>query len=527
MPALSVIDLAMFMLETRERPFNIGPLVMLAPPPGFKGNFADKLVARMLQRPMGQPWNQRFVAPRLGVPRLDIIENADPGPQVHRLTLEAPGTQARLFEKVCELHATPLDRSGLLWELYVIDGVNDGKGGDKVALYGKVHHGIIDGRTFVRAVSNWFATDPKDREVRAMWEGGAKAPHPPRARASLGQQFGAALKGTVGLTKTAASLYRMLGRQAMTTLGLGASLGGDSLQFPGFKVPKAFAGMASADRSFAYCRLPLSQMKAVGKAHGGTVNDVLLATLDMGMVRYLAAHADKADRPLVADMPIALNGATGGNQIALMQFPLGAPGASPLDRLAQICKETAKLKAVLKRETSDTVMLYTALVHGVPAMVEVLGHKRGLAISNLVVSNPFGLPERRYLMGAEVELVLPVSVVAAGQMLNVTAVTLADSMQVGFVAMPSAVRHVDKLAAYTAQAFEELKRAAWQVEQPDPQPARKRTRKAAVKATKPTEPDGVYKAASTVKGPMRKAPSAPRATPRKRRASTVSPPMQD
>jgi WS/DGAT/MGAT family acyltransferase len=522
MPALSVIDLAMFMLESRERPFNIGPLVMLAPPRGFKGNFADKLVARMLRRPMGQPWNQKFVAPKLGVPRLDIIDNADPRPQVHRLTLDAPGTQAQLFEKMCQIHATPLDRSKLLWELYVIDGVQGGK----VVLYGKVHHGIIDGRTFVQAVSNWFATDPKDPEVRAMWEGGAKAPHQARARASLGKQFGSALKSTVGLTKTAASLYRMLGRQAMTTLGLGASLGGDSLQFPGFKVPKAFAGVASADRSFAYCRLPLSQMKAVGKAHGGTVNDVLLATLDMGMVRYLAAHADKADRPLVADMPIALSGATGGNQIALMQFPLGAPGASPLDRLAQICKETAKLKAVLKRETSDTVMLYTALVHGVPAMVEVLGHKRGLAISNLVVSNPFGLPERRYLMGAEVELVLPVSVVAAGQMLNVTAVTLADSMQVGFVAMPNAVRHVDKLAAYTAQAFEELERAAWQAEQPDAQPARKRTRKASVKATKPTEPDGAYKA-STVTGPVRKAPSAPRATPRKRRASMVSPPMQD
>ena len=122
-------------------------------------------------------------------------------------------------------------------------------------------------------------------------------------------------------------------------------------------------------------------------------------------------------------------------------------------------------------------------------------------------------------MGAEVELALPVSVVAAGQMLNVTAVTLADSMQVGFVAIPNAVRHVDKLAAYTAEAFEELKQAAWQAEQPDPQPARKRTRKAAVKATQPTTPDSACTAVATVKGPGREAPSAPSAAPRKRRAS--------
>ena len=61
MPALSVIDLAMFALETRERPFNIGPLIVLAPPAGFRGNFADKLVARMLKRPLGPPFNYRLV----------------------------------------------------------------------------------------------------------------------------------------------------------------------------------------------------------------------------------------------------------------------------------------------------------------------------------------------------------------------------------------------------------------------------------------------------------------------------------
>ena len=85
--------------------------------------------------------------------------------------------------------------------------------------------------------------------------------------------------------------------------------------------------------------------------------------------------------------------------------------------------------------------------------------KGGLRVSNLLVSNPFGLPEKRYLMGAEVELVLPISVVAAGQMLNVTAVTLADRLQLGFLGIPGAVPHIEKLAAYTVDAFEQLKLA--------------------------------------------------------------------
>ena len=69
MPALSVIDLAMFALETRERPFNIGPLIVLAPPAGFRGNFADKLVARMLKRPIGPPFNYRLSMTRPTRPR--------------------------------------------------------------------------------------------------------------------------------------------------------------------------------------------------------------------------------------------------------------------------------------------------------------------------------------------------------------------------------------------------------------------------------------------------------------------------
>ena len=49
MPALSVIDLAMFLLETPERPFNIGPLIVLDPPASGRDTFADRLIARMLQ----------------------------------------------------------------------------------------------------------------------------------------------------------------------------------------------------------------------------------------------------------------------------------------------------------------------------------------------------------------------------------------------------------------------------------------------------------------------------------------------
>jgi len=236
MPALSVIDLAMFALETRERPFNIGPLIVLAPPAGFRGNFADKLVARMLKRPLGPPFNYRLVVAPMGLPRLDVDDEVDPATHVHRLTLKAPGTRAQLFERVCKLHESRLDRSRPLWELYVIDGLEGGK----VALYGKVHHGIIDGRTFVQVVSAWLATSPKQRTVHAMWEGAARTSRASPPRASLAARVQQALGQAAGTAASTVSLSRMLGEQGLKKLGIG---GGDGLSLPFLGVPRALTGL--------------------------------------------------------------------------------------------------------------------------------------------------------------------------------------------------------------------------------------------------------------------------------------------
>ena len=450
MPALSAIDLAMFMLETRERPFNIGPLVLLRPPAGFKGSFADKLHAKLLKRPPGPPFNYRLVLSLTHAPSVEPMADPDIRGHVHRLTLQ-DASMAQLLEKVCELHEAQLDRSGLLWHFYVIDGLADGS----VALYGKVHHGTIDGRTFVKAVTQWMSEDPKDKEVRAMWDGVARSAKGAGQRAGIVQRLVAAGSQAVGLVRSAAGVYGLLAEQGLRSAGLGKGL-----PLPFLNVPGAFDGKLSARRSYAYCTLPLAELKAVGKAHGATVNDMLLTVLDIAMQRYLAKQKKVAREPLVADMPVALaEGAKGGNQIAVLQFPLGQAAASVSDRLSAIRAETGRLKDALGKRDSDTVMLYTTLVHALPLLVERVAENAAPRLSNLLISNPFGFAGEPYLMGAKVELALPVSVVAAGHKLNVTAVTLGQRLQIGFLAMPAAVPHIDQLARLTEQAFDEVKAA--------------------------------------------------------------------
>ena len=104
MPTLSTMDLAMFVLESPERPFNIGPLVLLRPPATAKpAVFADKLRNKMLKRPPGPPFNYQLKRSLLKAPAVEPMADPDLKRHVHRLTLDQASMQ-QLMEQVCVLH---------------------------------------------------------------------------------------------------------------------------------------------------------------------------------------------------------------------------------------------------------------------------------------------------------------------------------------------------------------------------------------------------------------------------------------
>jgi hypothetical protein len=183
-----------------------------------------------------------------------------------------------------------------------------------LALYGKVHHGIIDGRSFVNAVTHWFSSDPKDTDVRALWQGCPKKPHARahRSRAqgaprAQGERLRELVTKSVGTLGSGIALYRMLAAQARRSLGLG----GEAMDLPFVGVPQVLSGPVSAKRNYAFATLPLGELKALGKAHEATINDTLLAVLDGALDRYLARQPNRPSKPLVVDMPVALAGASG------------------------------------------------------------------------------------------------------------------------------------------------------------------------------------------------------------------------
>lgn len=443
---LAFPDLAFFVLETAERPMNVGPLIVLkAPPRRGKRPFADMLYERMMRRPAGAPFDLKLDATSFtALPALVPDPTFDLARHVHRLTLPAPGAMEALFAKVCELHPPLLDRSHPLWDFYVIDGLADGR----VALYARMHHGIVDGAGFMKILSQWVSASPKDRVVRAMWEG-VEGPTTARREESLLERRAEKLwrLGAAGV-RTAVSFSQLLWQQGLATLGSG---GGVPLPF--VATPGVLKAAPSPHRSFAHCMLPLGDIKAAGKLRDATVNDMLLTMLDMAVIRYLGDKGEAPGTALVADMPVALGGGPGGNRIAIMQIPLGAPDLDPLARLDAIKEKTHAVKGQLHGGAADGAMLHSVIAHGLPGLFEALGMRDAPLLANLVVSNPVGFSEKRYLMGAEVEFALPISVVAPGQVLNITGVNYAERYEIAFIAVAEAVPDIELLAKYTGEAF--------------------------------------------------------------------------
>ena len=448
MPALSSVDQAFLQLETAQRPMNVGALIVLKPAPGQRGRFAEQLIARMLECPVGPPFNYRlkpgFVRPLLALEEDDTI---DPRTQLHGHSLGRGADLDRLFARVCRIHTQLLPRDAPLWQTHVFSGLPGGR----VALYFKTHHGLIDGIGFLRIVTGIVGESAAERTPHAFWEG-MRAARPAGSDAGPAQAAGSLLQSLDEARRTANDLVRLGWHQALRSLGLGHGLA------PAFVgTPDVLKTPPSPNRVLAHCAVPLAEARRIAARADAKVNDVMLAAIDVAMSRYLEERGTPPDRPLVVDVPVALHDHGGtGNRITILQAPMGRPGAKPAERLAQIVQETREMKREVRTLSGDSLMLYSVLEHSLASTIESLGLGELPMLANVVISNPAGLERRVYFNGAEVELALPVSVVAHHQVLNVTITTYVDELHVTFIALREALPDLSRLAGYTAEAIGQL-----------------------------------------------------------------------
>ena len=525
MDHLSGLDAAFLYLETPQMPMHVGSLHIYELPPGYTGNFVDDVRKHIARRLHLAPVFQRKLLNmpfELANPVWVFDEYPDLEYHIRSTVLPKPGSRAQLDKLVGRLHSNLIDRSRPLWEFTVIEGLQtpaDGPAGARhVGFYAKVHHASLDGASAVVLANAMLDVTPVPREVRAA---------SPRQTASA-DTYGAAQLAGAGLRHTAtqvAKLGRALPNLARTALQLlrpargAATLDADAAP-PRLSMPSHWFGPRTAlnanitnQRAFASVSVPLADAKRIAKAHGASLNEVVLAICSGALRHHLSkAHSLPAE-PLLAAVPVSLREA--GNtqmntQASMMRISLATDIADPLARLRAIHTASAAAKALTSSMKSILPTDFPSL--GAPWLISGLAALYGRSrladrmppIANVTISNVPGSPAPLYLAGAKMLTYYPASIAIHGIALNITVESYNGSLDFGLTACRKAMPDLADLARDMLAAHRELL-ATVKDAAPDmkaPAAAKTPTRKS---AAGPKSAAG--KKATTRKAPAKKAPA--------------------
>jgi diacylglycerol O-acyltransferase len=516
MKSLTGLDATFLYLETPEMPMHVGSLNLCELPQGFKGSFHKAVKQHIGKRMHLAPiFSRKLVAMPfdLGHPVWVEAESVDIGLHIRRadpaLKGAPPMTLAAVHKLCAKLHGELIDRNFPLWEFHVFDRIQLPDGKVVAGFFSKIHHAALDGKGGVMLANAMLDMGPVPREVAP--------PDPARRRQTAsglttGKMIGSVFSSSLGqLAKLAKSLPAAAGTLARQTAAASAS--GTRPRMPmKLAPPTPFNTGITADRVFVTATLPLADCKAMGKAVGGSLNDLLLWICSTALRSYLAQHHSLPKKTLVAAMPVSLreagasDAANLGNQVSMSLVELGTQIAHPLKRMNAIMASTGKVKSSMHSlkgllPTDYPSLLAPWLVGGAgKAALNAYG-KSGMAsrlpmVANLAISNVPGPPVPLFLAGAKFLTFHPLSIVMHGLALNITIQTYAGQVDFGIVAGKKALPHAQDLARAITHAFAEAQGLLGASAPPAPAAAPVKTRKAGVASATPLgKPPSVKRAA--------------------------------
>jgi diacylglycerol O-acyltransferase len=404
------------------------------------------------------PFRERLAAVPLGLDHPYWIEDPDFDIEYHvrELALPKPGDDRQLADQVARIHARALDRAHPLWELYVIQGLRDGR----VAVFTKIHHSAVDGMSGAEILSVLLDPSPEGRALPPAPDGRPPSSAPGQLemlqRGLLGlprQQ----LRALNALPRTIAHLDAIPGVQdipgAPTLARITRRLGrigrrardGGMLEAPRSKAPRTvFNGAVSSHRRVAYGTLSLTTVKEIKNATGTTVNDVVVTVCAGALRTWLEDRGELPGAPLVAMIPVSVRTAeesgTYGNRISTMAVAIPTDVDGPRERLeaAHEALRSAKEhhKAVPANLLQDATLFIPAAIHARASRVTLRLSARNAVspIFNVVISNVPGSPTPLYCAGARLLANYPVSAVTDGMGLNITVLSYEDRLDFAIVA---------------------------------------------------------------------------------------------
>jgi len=461
MERLGPQDASFLYLETPRVHQHVGGVAILDPSTAPRGRLSyDDLVRVISSRLHVAPrFRQKVVFPPLPVARPVWVDDGsfDISFHLRRAALPTPGGRRELIDYVQQVISRPLDRTKPLWEAYLVEGLEDGL----VAVLTKVHHAMVDGLAAIDLASAVFDVSPEPQIVTPpRW-----TPEPEPNRLDLlvegvRDQVSHPVLGVVNLVqRTLATPNRVL-REAAEVMGGVRQIVEGGVLAP----PSPFNRQVGPNRRFAMADEPLQTFKDVKNALGGTVNDVVLATVAGALYRFLRSrHEPTRNRVLRAMVPVSVRTkdqrSSMGNRVSsiFVDLPVGPMGAKK--RLALIRERTKFLKESNYAVGAEFLMNIGTWA---PPTIHAMAARAAARtrVINLVVSNVPGPQVPLYMAGAKLLAQYPVMPIGETMGLSIAVTSLAGTMAFGITADWDTLPDAPVLADAIDDSLAELRKAA-------------------------------------------------------------------
>ncbi|HJQ06645.1 MAG TPA: wax ester/triacylglycerol synthase family O-acyltransferase [Nocardioides sp.] len=499
LPSVRPIDptsAAFLLAETRNQPMHVAGLQLFEKPEGAGPEFVREMFESMRDTEkiaplfLKHPYRSVGTAGQL-VWRDD--EQFDIEHHVRHNALPQPGRIRELLELVSRLHSTRLAWERPLWELHVIEGLADGR----VAMYTKIHHGLVDGISANRLLASVLSTDPDRRNMLAPFAEGAsgrrKPAEPETTDAATVSEAAVGAAGAVAevvaevATGAAGAAARTIADLPADVVRTALSISAEAAGMPvalvktlrkGIKnetsalslsAPRTiFNQNITGSRRFAADDWPIERLRGIGKATGTTINDVVLAMCSGALRTYLMELGALPDEPLVSMVPVGLKAkeagiasASGGNAVGSVMVRLATDLADPADRLKAIHKSMQDGKEALSSMTPTQIVAMSAIGMA-PAMIQPILKMQGWVRPpfNLIISNVPGPRTAHYWNGAKMVGNYPVSIPINGMALNITCTSYDGNMGFGLTGCRRTVPHLQRLLTHLDTEVAALEKAA-------------------------------------------------------------------
>ena len=458
---LDPLDSAFALLEVPGSAMNIGAVIELDfgdesdPTRRFeriRQNVAARLheipvlTQRLVRSPFDLTWPVLVAEPRFDLDR-----------HLRRVALPSPGTPEQFDDLISEFLSQPLAPFRPLWQLLVIEGLEDGG----VALALKVHHALADGVSGAETFASLFDISPEVRdpmpvtEVDPEWGPTTSLGLARRAVVELLRHPDRLARAVQGW---ATRLYAVVFALVRVTLLRGRRA--ETPHQPSLLEARrcSLNAQPTAEKVFRRYRLPLAEVKRAAKSRDATVTDFVMTVVGGAARRLLEDRGERPRRDLIAFVPINVRGegdtAEMGNRISGMLVALhtGEPDAEA--RLRAISRDARSTAGVQRTRAAQVfqdvprVLGPTLLSWGTRALAYLGLFDRLPPVANLMVSSVAGPPIPLWISGHRVRSAAPVGPLFASFSLNVTVLGLSDHLEFGLLASSEAVPDLDALRGH-------------------------------------------------------------------------------